>query len=134
MLTQTALGLIGSVMLASPTNVVRASFELRGYVPVSCNASVQQYQYSRDALTLVIAERCNTSYVLQLRLPAESKATHVLFGGREIPIKEGKISIARSPFSGSPMAGEPLSIRFAEDGAAAHLQTLEIEAIVSAAL
>ena len=133
MLFYPAFALIGGAMLASPSNVSRASFELRGYVPVSCDASVLQQDYSGgEALTLVIAERCNTSYTLQLRLPADSKATHVRFGGRELPVKGGMISIARSAFSGSDMAGEPLSILFSEDGAAARLQSLQIETIANA--
>lgn len=129
MLTLSAFALIGGAMLASPTNVSRSSFELRGYVPVSCDASVLQQDFSADALTLVIAERCNTSYTLQLRLPADSKVTHVLFGGREIPVRGGMIAIARSAFSGADRAGEPLSIKFSEDGAAARLQAMQIEAV-----
>ena len=116
-------------MLALPVNQSRATFELRGHVPVSCNASVLQQDNDGDALTLVIAERCNTSYTLQLRLPVDSKATRVLFGGREIPVREGVVSIARPPFSGSELAGEPLSIRFSEGGAAARLQSVQIETI-----
>lgn len=131
MLPYSAFALIGSALLASPTNVSRASFELRGYVPVSCDASVLQHDYSADALTLVIAERCNTTYALQLRLPADSKATRVLFAGREFPLKNGMVSINRSAFSGSDIAGEPLSILFSEEGAAARLQSVEIETVTS---
>lgn len=127
MLTYPAIVALGGAMLASPISQSRATFELRGYIPVSCNASVLQQNNDGDALTLVIAERCNTTYTLQLRLPVDSKATHVLFGGREIPVTGDVVSIARSPFSGSDLAGEPLSIRFSEDGAAARVQSLQIE-------
>jgi hypothetical protein len=129
MLTFPAIVMLGGAMLGSPATQSRATFELRGYVPVSCNASVLQQDNSSDALTLVIAERCNTSYTLQLRLPTDSKATHVLFSGREIPVRDGVVSIARTPFSGSELAGEPLSIRFSEDGAASRLQSLQIATI-----
>lgn len=129
MLSLYAFTLVGGAMLASPTDVSRASFELRGYVPVSCDASVLQQELSADALTLVIAEHCNTSYTLQLRLPADSKATRVLFGGREMPVEGGVVSISRSAFSGSKLAGEPLSIHFSEDGAAARLESVQIETV-----
>jgi len=129
MLTYPAIVALGGAMLASPVNLSRATFELRGYVPVSCNASVLQQDNSGDALTLVIVERCNTSYTLQLRLPTDSKATHVLFGGREIPVRNGVVSIARTAFSGSELAGEPLSIQFSEDGAASRLPSLQIETV-----
>lgn len=129
MLPLSSFALIGGALLASPTNVSRASFELRGYVPVSCDASVLMQEVEANAVTLVVAERCNTSYTLQLRLPTDSKVSHVLFGGREIPVRGGTIAIARSAFSGAEHAGEPLSLRFAEEGAAARLESLQIEAV-----
>lgn len=115
--------------MASSANVSRASFELRGHVPVACHASVVQQDFSDDALTLFVAERCNTSYTLQLQLPQDSKATSVLFSGREFPVTNGTISITRSAFSGSRGGGEPLRIQFSEDGAAARLRTLQLETV-----
>lgn len=128
-----AIAFVGAAMLPSPVSQSRASFELRGSVPVSCHAEILDQEYSGEALNLVVGERCNSSYTLQLRLPAGSNAARVQFGGRDVPVRNGIIAIRRSAFSGSLLAGEPLSIRFSEGGAADGLQTLAIEALADSA-
>ena len=82
-----------------------------------------------ETVEIVVAESCNTPYSLHLQLPADSKATRVIFGGRQIGVEDGRVVIPRLAFAGSPNGGERMLIEFSELGAAQQLEVIRLEAL-----
>ena len=103
-----------------------SSFELRGSIPVACDASIAVADRSGETVTLVVSESCNTFYALTFRFRPESGARDLVFANRRVPIQGGVARLTRQPFDGS-RSGTAVTVTFETEEQAIYFNSVIVE-------